>query len=254
MDEVENKEVVEEIAPPEASPQEVTTDSIPTVSDKEENIRALREGKKEAERRARELEMKMKMHEELMTQMIASQKATASQAPPPVDELETIPDDDYIPKGQIQKLVRKTEEKAEKIAQEAVQRALQEQEKARFMDRLKHKFSDFEDVVNPETLDLLEKQDPELAQTILELKDPYKMGLQSYKFIKSLGLAEKAPAARRAKEVDKKLEQNAKSIQTPQAYDKRPMAQTFQLTEAMKQDLWKEMNQFASYADGVPNI
>ncbi len=106
---------------------------------------------------------------------------------------------------------------------------------------MKNKFSDFEDVVNPETLELLEQQDPELAKSIADVGDPYKIGLQTYKYIKSMGLAEKVPGSRRSKEVEKKIEQNQKTVQSPQAFDKRPMAQTFKLTEAMKNELYKEM-------------
>jgi len=175
----------------------------------------------------------------MMAQLL--QKTAPPAAQQEVDELAHIPADDYIPKGQVEKLVQRAEKRVEKRTEEAVKKVLQEREQALFMDKLKSKFSDFDDVVNPETLEMLEQQDPELANSIAKMSDQYTIGLQAYKFIKSMGLAEKAPDARRKKEVDKKIEQNAKTIQTPQAYDKRPMAQTFQLTEAMKQDLYKEM-------------
>lgn len=246
MDEVENQQAVQEIAAPETSPQEVAAPEVVSQEETQErNFKALRESKKEAERRAHELERKLMMQEEMMAQLL---NKAAPQATPQVDEVDSVPDDDYIPKGYVKKLLKKEREEARKIAQEEVQKTLQEQDKARFMDKLKSKFSDFEDVVNPETLELLEQEDPELASTIMDLKDPYKMGLQSYKYIKSRGLAEKAPAARRTKEVEKKIEQNAKTVQSPQVYDKRPLAQTFQLTEAMKQDLYKEMMRYATNA------
>ncbi len=73
---------------------------------------------------------------------------------------------------------------------------------------MRRQYPDFSDVVNPDTLALFEEQEPELAATIADSKDPYKMGIQSYKYIKALGLVSKAPEARHAKEVDKKLEKN----------------------------------------------
>jgi len=85
---------------------------------------------------------------------------------------------------------------------------------------------------------------------IAESKDPYKIALQSYKYIKATGLAHKVPASRRAKEVDKKIEQNAKTIQTPQAFDKRPMAQAFKQTEAEKSQTYNEMMHYANQAGG----
>lgn len=246
MDDVENNVALQELAPPEQSPQVETAEVSQGESDKEVNLRALRLGKKEAERRVQELERQMKMQQELMGQFM-TQKSQASQETQ-VDEVDSIPDEDYLHKGHVKKLLQKERETARKIAQEEAQKLFQEQEKAQFMTRLKSKFSDFDDVVNSETLDLLEQQDPELAKTIVELGDPYKMGLQSYKFIKSMGLAEKVPEHKRGKEVEKKLEQNQKSVQSPMAFDKRPMAQTFQLTEKNKQELYNEMMKYSQMA------
>lgn len=250
MDEVENQVAVQEIAPPETSPQEESPKQeaqAPQIDERQDrNWREMR-------RINSELERKVKMQEEMMAQLL---QRGASTPPPsqPIDELDSIPDDDYIPKGQVKKLIKKAEERAEKIAQEAVQKSLQEREKSQFADRLRSKFTDFDDVVNPETLELLEQQDPELAKTIASSGDPYAMALQSYKFIKSMGIAEKAPVARRAKEIDRKIEQNAKTVQSPQAFDKRPMAQTFRMTETQKKALFEEMNSYASLAGGVPKI
>lgn len=247
MDEVENQMAVEEIAPPEQSPQVEPAEVANVPNDKEENIRALRLSKKEAERRAIELERQLKLQQEMLGQLMARQ-SIPSEKVTAVDELDNIPDEDYLHKGHVKKLLQKEREEARKIAQEEVQKTLQEQEKAQFMIKLKSKFPDFDDVVNPETLSLLEEQDPDLAKTIVEIGDPYKMGLQSYKFIKSMGIVEKVPETRRGKEVEKKIEQNQKSVQSPMAYDKRPMAQTFQLTEKNKQDLYNEMIKYAQMA------
>ena len=134
------------------------------------------------------------------------------------------------------------------------ERLMKEQEKSQFLDKLKREFSDFEEVVTPETLAILEETNPRLANLIAKSKDPYEIGLQSYEYIKALNLSDKAPQKRRAKEVEKKIEENAKTVQTPQAYDKRPLAQAFMLTDAMKSDLYKEMMQYASLAGGVPQI
>lgn len=159
------------------------------------------------------------------------------------DEFEDISDDDYIPAGKVKKLVEK---QARLIAEQAAREQLQQREQSQFLDKLKRQFSDFDEVVNNDTLAILESQDPDLAQTISELKDPYKIGLQTYKYIKALGITEKVPTARRAKEVEKKIEKNAKTVQTPQAYDKRPMAQAFKTTNEERAALYKEMMGYAS--------
>src|ERR1700677_3635871 len=185
-------------------------------------------------------------------QLMAQRPHAAQESAP--DELDNISDEDYLPKGQVKKLLQRERENSRKIAQEETQKILREQERSQFHMRLKSEFSDFDDVVNPETLELFEQKNPALARTIAKNADPYDMGLQTYSYIKSMGLVEKVPESRRGKEVDKKIEQNAKSIQSPMAYEKRPMAQTFQLTEQSKKDLYKEMMGYGQLASGVPNI
>ncbi len=94
----------------------------------------------------------------------------------------------------------------------------------------------------------MEEQDPELAKSIADTNDPYKIAIQSYKYIKAMGIESKVPNARRAKEIDKKIEKNEKTVQTPQAYEKRPMAEAFKLTDSMKSDLYSEMMSYANQA------
>lgn len=186
-------------------------------------------------------------HDELK-QLARSQAEVIEQlkqqlTPKEVDEFEDIADDDYLPVGKVKQLVEK---KARAIVQAETQKILQQREQANFLDKLKKQYSDFDDIVNQETLAILEKQDPDLAETIAGLQDPYKIGLQSYKYIKALGIADKVPQARRVAEVEKKIEKNSKTVQTPQAYDKRPMAQAFKTTDAERAAIYKEMMEYAS--------
>jgi hypothetical protein len=245
MDEVQENSEVAQVAPDQQTEnhEQVAQQPPPQVEEdrQERNWKAARERQKELER---ELKLQREMTEKLLA-MTSSQ----AQKPPEVDEFDQIGDDEYISKGKVQALVHKKASKiAEDIAQRKVEEALQKREQANFLDNLKRKFSDFDDVVNSDSLALLEQQDPELAQTIADLKDPYKMGVQSYKYIKALNLTEKVPEARRANEIEQKLEKNAKTIQSPQAFEKRPMAKAFELTESMKSELYKEMMGAASLA------
>lgn len=244
MDEVQENSVVQEVAPQLTEthePSEVVEQ--PNLADKkkhDEAFAAMRRQKKDLER---ELQLQREMNEKLMT--LATQSAPAPKQE--VDELDAIGDDEFIPKGKVNKLVEKRAARiAEDIAKRETEKFFAQQKQSQFMDRLKSKYSDFEEVVNTETMALLEEQDPELAVTISELKDPYKIGLQCYKYMKAMNLADKAPAARRAKEVEKKIEQNSKVVQTPQAYDKRPMAQAFKLSQQELSGIYKEMMQYAS--------
>jgi hypothetical protein len=212
----------------------------------ERNWKAIRERQKELER---DLKLQREMNEKLM-QM---QQAAQPKSPQEIDELDSISDEEYVPKGKSKKLVRK---EVEPLRQEIEQlkEQLNRREKQDQFNNLKRQFSDFDDVVNNETMALLEQTEPELAETILDLKDPYKIGVQTYKYIKALGIKDKLPAANRLKEVDRRLEKNAKTIQSPLAQEKRPMAQAFKLTDEEKSKLYEEMTGFARLASSVPEM
>lgn len=253
-DQVEINSEVQETATPQTENQEVSTQEaqveeevqrpIPQETDdrQERNWGRMREKQKDLER---ELRMQKELNERLL-QMSAQ---LAPQQPQEKDELDEIGDEDYIPKGKVKKLVQREKDNIVKATVEEMEKRFQQKEDAQFMDRLKRQYSDFEDVVNTDTLALLEEQEPELATAIAASKDPYKIGVQTYKYIKALNISTKVPEARRAKEVEKKLEKNAKTVQSPQAYDKRPMAQAFKMTEVEKKQLYEEMIQFSRGAN-----
>jgi hypothetical protein len=192
--------------------------------------------------RQRQLENELKTQRE-MNEKLLNMATQATQKPPEVDEFDSMSDDEYIPKGKVKKLVSREKDRIVKETVAEVEKMLHQREQSQFLDRLKRQYSDFNEVVNPETLSALEESDPELAQTISDLKDPYKIGLQSYKYIKAMNLSPKVDEMRRSKEIDKKLEKNAKTVQTPQAFDKRPLAQAFKMTDSEKNALYEEMMQ-----------
>lgn len=207
-----------------------------------------RDAFKKLEQSKRELERELRFQKELNERLLKQ----PTQAPAPVqevDEFDSIADDEFIPKGKVTALIQKQAQRiAQRVTQEEHEKFLQRQHQSTFMSRLKGQFSDFDEVVNPETLALLEETNPELAQTIVESKDPYKIGLQSYNFIKAMNLQKSEPESRRSKEVDRKLAANAKTVQSPQAFAKRPMAQAFQQSKEELRALNEEMNRYASQA------
>jgi hypothetical protein len=196
--------------------------------------------------RQKELEIALKQKDEILERLLSQQKPSE---PPPIVEEED-PDDDYVPAGKVKGIARKTVQPLEKKIQDLEAR-LAKQDEDKLMRNFMKQYPDFDDVVNVETLELLEKKEPELARTIAEMKNPYAMGLQAYKYIKAFGYAEELPNARRVKEVDQKLAKNSKSVQSPQAFDKRPMAQAFKSTAADQKRLYEEMMHYASQATGL---
>lgn len=202
-----------------------------------------------------ELEKRLKEREEMLDKMLHAQLSNSTPQKQEVDEFDAIGAEEFIPKGKVEKLVEKKAQKyAQEIAKKEVETYFKKQNDSQFLDRLNRQYSDFSEVVNPETLSILEEKEPELAATISDLKDPYKIGVQSYKYIKAMGLSQSAKEVRREKEVNKAIEKSEKSVSSPMAYDKRPIAQAFQLTDAMKKDLYREMHGYAALASSVPEM
>ena len=248
-DELNQDSVVQQVAPEvDAQVNEANDANKARQEADERNWKAMRLKNAELERRLKERD---EMFEKLLQNQFASQ-AVVKQEP---DEIDSIGDEEFIPKGKVQKLVeRKAQQYAEQSANKAVERFAKEQNDNQFLERLNRQYSDFSEIVNPETLSLLEEKEPELAKTIADLKDPYKIGMQSYKFIKAMNLTEKLPESRREKEIEKKIEKAEKAVQSPMAFDKRPIAQAFKMTDAMKKDLYREMMGYAAYANSVPDL
>lgn len=244
MEEAPNSEV-DEVAPLEAEANVVQ--ESPAQQVQQEETRQERNWREMRQRQA-QLERDLNAANELNRKILEAQLANAQPKQQEPDEIDQLDDSDYVPKATVKKIVEREANKIIKAAVSEVEKVQKAREDSQFMDRLKRQYSDFEDIVNVDSMRLLEEQDPELASTIVELKDPYKIGVQTYKYIKAMGLSEKVSSSRRVKEVDKRLEQNNKTVQTPQAYDKRPMAAAYRMTEDQKAELYKEMMGYASQA------
>lgn len=247
MDEQDLNSGIDEVAPQETDlyesqqSEETQIDAQAQAREaaKERDFRALRQ-------RQKELEWENKQKDELLQRLLQQQQQSAPQPQAEPDD----PDEDFIPAGKVKGIAKRTVQPLEQKIQQ-LEEKLAQQEQQKLLGSLKTQYSDFDDIVNVETLEMLEKNEPELAHTIAQLKDPYKIGLQSYKYIKALGLADQLPESRRKKEVMQKLEKNSKAVQSPAAYDKRPMAQAYKITNAEKTKLYDEMMHFASKANGL---
>lgn len=245
--------VVQEVAPQvEATVNEVNDVQPVQEPVTNQHLKAMRLKNAELER---ELKQLREAQMQIMQAQLASQQPVRQEV---VDELDKIGDEEFIPLGKVRKLAEKNSQRvlksAEDLVKQEVAKALKQRDQDQFMDRLNRQYSDFSEVVNPETLSLLEEKEPELAATIAESKDPYKIGVQSYKYIKAMGLSQKATESRREKQLDKAIEKSEKQVSSPMAFDKRPIAQAFKLTDAMKKDLYREMHGYAALASSVPEM
>ncbi len=238
--EVATPETDQDVSTQEQQSSQVESQARDDANDR--NWRAMRQ-------RQKEMEYQIRQKDELLERFLQQQQP--QQVKQEVVEEEE-PDDEYVKAGKVKGIAKKTVQPLEKKIQD-LESKLAQQEQQKLVQSLYSKYPDFEDVVNVETLEMLEKQEPELAAAIISMKDPYKIGLQSYKYIKALNLVEQLPESRRKKEVVKKLEKNAKAVQSPTAYDKRPMAQAFRAADSSAESkrIYEEMMFYASKASGL---
>ena len=142
---------------------------------KAESMRALREQRDAAERRAAE-------YERYIQQNMSQQQTTKMQIHDE-DDID-ISDDTYVEGKHLKKYIKKLEKKLESNEQ----RFSQYNETNAEM-RLKSQFNDFDSVVNTESLRKLQQQKPALYRTILANPDLYDKGYTAYELIKSSGIA-----------------------------------------------------------------
>ena len=243
MEEVENvgikQETAQEIATPETETTQNTenTEVAQSQDHNDRNWRELRKSKEDWERKA-------KMQDELIQRILTQPGLAAHPAAQPQmeeDYLQELAKEEYVPGEKVAKGLRKIEEKFEKKFQE-VEKRYASQHQSQLLNDLRREFPDFEDVVNSETIAILDETNPRLANAIASSKDPYMIAVQSYEYIKAKGISSKAAPSKRARETEAKLEQNKKIVQTPM--DKRPMAQAFSfdtLSADQKKSLAEEM-------------
>jgi len=261
MEEVENTGAVLEQAQMEtASPQtepaqepiqdsSLTQAQVWTDHQDKSWIKKVRRDRDDAIRREEEANRKVKIQEELIKQLLTNQSMGAQ--PSEEDILQQIQKEEYIPGEKVVKALKQQQDHFNRKLDELTKVSEQQKAVSMFND-LRREYSDFDDVVNSETLALLDETYPRLAQTIAKNKDPFDAALLAYETIKAKGLISKVPDARREKEVEKRLEQNKKTVASPQAFDKRPMAQAFRYPETKKEKdaLWNETLKYASMSGG----
>ena len=247
MDEVEKESSIEGVAPPETEAVQEVQAQASTTSEDTKDPHWLKNLRKDRQELARE----NRMYKEILARQM--QPAQSSQ---PVqqeeDFIESIQKEEYVPGEKVAKGFKKMKEDFTRQLQEVEQKykasAYQSQ-----ISELKREYIDLEDIVNPETLQIVKEKNPRLAQTWAGLDD-YTLYVQAYPYIKHSGVLDDVPGFKHSKEVDKKLAQNKKTVPSPSSFDKRPMAQAFdsnRLSKEQLKELNKEMQHFASMSGGA---
>jgi hypothetical protein len=238
VDELTNNapEVVEQVATPEES----VAVSAQKESDKENNMRNLRERAEVAERRAQELQRYLEM------QYSQQQPKQPQQVQESVSNFDLDIDEDGYVDGKKFKKVVQTLFKQQQDDRKKYEEALQRNSVSQAEIQLKSQFSDFDSVVSKENLERLAVQKPALYRSIMASQDIYDRGYAAYEMIKSSNISGNDGYAH----IDKKLEENrskprSAASASPQAgetpltrvgdYDRRV------LTEAKKEQIRRDV-------------
>lgn len=200
------------------------------LSDRQEDIQEIQQRKRndadynwaEARRKMEQLERKSREQEEMIARL--------QKQPEPEDNLA---EDDILTVSQARKL-------ATKMAQEAIR----QREAATVDERLKLKFSDYDQVVTTENIELLKQNDPELALSLQRLSDdPYSQSIAAYKLLKKSGyvVQNKAPTLEKKKALENSQKPISVNAVTKQSAIGNAHAFENGLTPDLKKQLWADM-------------
>lgn len=147
---------------------------------------------------------------------------------------EELSDEDLVTVKQVHKMTAKE--------REGYNKKLRDLEAALVDTKIKNQFSDFDQVVNPETIDLLNKNEPEMAKYFKRMEDdPYTQMAAAYKYMKNAGYGPKVAPVEKKKALDnsqKPLSVNAVTKQS--AIGNAHMFENG-LTPELKKQLYAEM-------------
>lgn len=182
----------------------------------------------EARRRMRDLERVAQEQQEIIEKLKKPQE----------EDLTAIHDDEIITAKQARAL-------AQKMAKQAAEEALRQRDIETLEDRMRAKFSDFDEIVSEENINFLNKNEPEIAASLKKLSnDPYLQAITAYKMIKNI-----RPKTSSEQSIEKKKAlQNSQKPVSAQSVAKNSAignAHLFEngLTEELKKQLYKEMMQ-----------
>ena len=209
------------------------------ISNKELNLRALRE---KAERAERERDELARRFQEMELQRHQYQKPTQQ----PMEEEGLGIGDSEIAEG---KHLSKMDRKINKIQQQFDQRLQQQQQeyaRALTQAQIKSQYPDFDYVVSQDNVAVLEARYPEIAKTLGSSNDLYSTAVSAYTMIKKLGIM---PDEVQVQEKAQLMKNIAKpkpmaSLSPQQGDSPLSKANAFAngLTKELKQQLLKEMN------------
>jgi hypothetical protein len=194
-----------------------------STNDKEYNFRQLEKSRDELLQKVSELEKR-----------VLEQKQYSPQNQTEEEEYSLAPDD-LVEGKHLKKEIKRLES------------ALQSYQAITIESRLKSQFSDFDSVVSKENIELLKKQEPELASSLLSNPDLYSKGIAAYKMIKNLGLGSTDPYLKEKETVAKNSAKIKSAASVAPSGGNSPLdnanAYAQGLTPELRMQLLKEMEE-----------
>ena len=192
-----------------------------------ENIRALREDR---ERFQRERDEYYRRLQELENQRAAQQAPQQEPYTPPAP-------DDLVEWRQVERELKRRDEENERYRKQM--------EMASVESRLKSQFPDFDSVVSTDSVNRLNREEPELAMSIGSNKDPYTQAVAAYRAIKRM-----SPAHDPFRDEKEKVVKNNAKPRPSNATSKSPLtkADSFGkgLTQEQKYAIYRELQDIIS--------
>ena len=183
------------------------------VSSKEYNWKELRESKKQLERELQELRAEV---------------SRITSPPPAPQEEQSLGDDDLVEGKHLKKVFSQIEKR------------LSSYQEAQIPDRLRAKFSDFDRVVNAETIEKLKRSEPELFSSLTASSDLYAKGVSAYKAIKRFGIVEDDSYAGEKAQLQRNM---AKPGSPSSVQGASPLSQANLYSQRLTPELRKQMYQ-----------
>lgn len=186
-EEIQQEEVVqpqeEQVAQDSQSPEVAMQTEKSEISDKEKNFIRLRETKEQLERENRELR-----------KYFESQSKPQPKVEQPEEDDFGVDDDDLVEGKVVKKLYSEIKNLRKTYEQEKL---------ATIPDRLRSKYSDFDQVVSVENIEKLKQTEPELYASITSGNDLYAKGVSAYKTLKAMGIVKEDPYVSQKEQVHK---------------------------------------------------
>jgi len=247
----EEEEIIQEqVEETEETQYETNTEEEPKKKTAEYNFAELRrqreEDKRKAEEMARLYELERQRTNEILELMKQSKKATSSEEKDLIEEeLAKLQSDDLATVGNTEKIFLK-HSKPSKKKMEELENKLKMMEAQLEEQKLRAKYPDLENVLSKENVDLLKKEEPEIAEMLAKMSPGSKEQIVStYRWIKRIvptPTQHEVPLEKKKAEINKKKPLSVQSLGNASAIGNM---QAFEngLTKELKAQLWKEMNE-----------